>query len=255
MTLLARWEGLPVQEWMERWGVPHVEVHDALGSTNDRARELADAGATPFTVVIAVEQTAGRGRGGSSWHSAPGAGLWLSTLLPLAGVPPPYLPLLMGLSAAAALEHVAPMLHVGVKWPNDLEIDGGKVGGVLCEYGRGSAIAGIGLNVSQTREDFPPDVSARAVSLEMMGAGRVSVAALAGALLRQLRERGECGRWPFPAEAREELAARDVMRDRAVRTQQAGDGLARGIDADGALLLDQEGGRRVRVIAGSVRIQ
>jgi BirA family biotin operon repressor/biotin-[acetyl-CoA-carboxylase] ligase len=142
-----------------------------------------------------------------------------------------------------------------LKWPNDLEIDGRKVGGILCEHAQGPVVAGIGLNVSQKAEDFPRGLSDRAVSLEMAGGQRISVGRLATALLRELRARCAGNGGLLPDEARAELAARDVLRDRPVHTQQAGEGVARGIDADGALVVEQEGGRRVRVVAGTVRIR
>ena len=255
MALLTHWEGEPVHVWAGLWGSPLVEAHDTLGSTNDRARWLAREGAEAYTVVVANEQTAGRGRSGSPWHSAPGAGLWMSTLLPLPGAPPPYLPLLVGLAAAAALEDACPAVRVGLKWPNDLEIHGRKVGGILCEHAHGPVVAGIGLNVSQKVEDFPQDLAERAVSLEMAGGRRISVGTLATALLRELRARCAANGGSLPDDARAELAARDVLLDRPVHTQQSGEGVARGIDADGALLVEQEGGRRVRVVAGTVRIR
>lgn len=254
MALDTHWEGEPVRVWAELWGVPVVEVHDVLGSTNDRARELAAGGAPPFTVVLAERQTAGRGRSGSGWHSPAGGGLWLSTLLPPSGGVPPHLPLLVGLAVARAVEAACPGLEAGLKWPNDVEVGGRKVGGVLCERGDGAVVAGIGLNVRQRPGDFPEELRGRAISLETAAGAAVSRGALAGALLAELAE--ACG---APArcltEARlAELARRDVLRDRRVTTEQAGGGVARGIGVDGALVLERPDGARVRVVAGSVRI-
>lgn len=259
MALLAHWEGEPVQVWARLWGAPLVEVHDELGSTNDRARVLVREGAAPFTVVLAQAQTRGRGRTGSPWHSPAGAGLWMSALLPMYGRVPAHLPLLVGLAAARAAESVCAGVRVGLKWPNDLEVRGRKAGGVLCEQGHGPVVAGVGLNVSQTAEDFPREVAGRAVSLEMVAGTRISMGALATSLLRELRRLGletgaAGGDGSLPADLRAELAARDVLRGRRVLSQQAGNGVARGIDGDGALLVEQDGGRRVRVVAGSVRI-
>jgi BirA family biotin operon repressor/biotin-[acetyl-CoA-carboxylase] ligase len=230
-----------------------VEAHDTLGSTNDRARFLADGGAGPFSVVVAEEQTRGRGRTGEVWHSPPGGGLWISTLLPSDGSPPAHLPLLVSLAAARAVEEACTGLKVGIKWPNDLEVDGRKVGGVLCEHAHGPVIAGIGLNVRQRLEDFPTDIAHRATSLEAAACGRVNMGALATGLLRELRDLSPESGAVFPPEAREEMELRDVLRGRPIMSQQMGRGVARGIDEKGALLVERPDGYQVRVVAGSVR--
>ena len=254
MTLLTHWEGEPVRVWSRLWGVPVFEAHDVLGSTNDRARELAVDGAPPFTVVVAEQQTAGRGRAGAGWHSPAGGGLWLSTLLPLGDAVPLHLPLLVGLAAARAAEAACPGLRVGLKWPNDLEVEGRKAGGILCERGDGVVVAGIGLNVRQRPADFPEELADRAISLETALGGKVSRGALAGALLAELARTSAAPTSRLTDDGLAELAGRDVLRGRRVATQQAGEGTARGIDGDGALLLERPDGARVRVLAGSVRI-
>lgn len=253
MALLTHWDGEPVQVWTRIWRVPLLEAHDVLPSTNDRARALADDGAGAFSTVLADEQTAGRGRSGHRWHSPAGAGLFLSTLLPGTGAPPAHLPLVVGLAAARAVEAAVPRVGVGLKWPNDLFIRGRKVGGILCERHQGAVVTGVGLNVRQRARDFPPELVGTATSLEAAADGRVSVGSVVTALLRELR--ALCRR-PPPAlteELHEELAVRDVLRDLQVETQMAGPGIARGIDADGALLLERPDGTVKRIVAGSVR--
>ncbi len=254
MALLAHWEGEPVSVWERSLGIPRFEAHDVIGSTNDRARALARQGARPFTVVVAAEQTAGRGRAGTRWHSPPGTGLWISVLLPLGGSVPAHLPLVVGLAAARAVETVCPGLAVGLKWPNDLEVGGRKAGGVLCERADGYVVAGIGVNVRQLSGDFPVELAGRAISLESAGGRPVAMGALASALVSGLRSLCAEPTASLPVELREELTARDVLRDRPVLSQQAGAGVARGIDRDGALLIERSDGVRVRVLAGSVRI-
>jgi len=254
VALQTHWEGEPVRVWATLWSVPLLEVHDVLGSTNDRARELAAAGAPPRSVVLAERQTAGRGRSGTPWHSPAGAGLWLSALLPLAGAVPTHLPLLVGLAAAHAAEAVCPGLEVGIKWPNDVEVGGKKAGGILCEAGEGAVIAGIGLNVRQRPGEFPEELADRAVSLEAAWGRPVPRGRLVGALLAELARRCVPPIPALTADGHLELVRRDVLRDRRVATQQAGEGVARGIDVDGALLLERPDGERVRVVAGSVRI-
>jgi len=253
VALLTHWDGEPVQVWARIWRAPLLEAHDVLTSTNDRARELADEGADSFSVVLADEQTAGRGRSGRTWHSSPGAGLFLSTLLPGGGVPPPHLPLLVGLAAARAVEASSPRLGVGLKWPNDLILKGRKVGGILCERHHGTVVTGIGLNVRQRAAEFPPHLAGVATSLEAAAGNPVSVASLVTTLLRELHVLCRHPTASLLGDLHEELAARDVLRDVEVETQTAGRGLARGIGPDGALLLERADGTVQRVVAGSVR--
>jgi BirA family biotin operon repressor/biotin-[acetyl-CoA-carboxylase] ligase len=253
MALLTHWDGEPVQVWARLWSSPLVEVHDVLGSTNDRARNLAEGGARPFSVVVAEQQSAGRGRGGSSWHSPAGAGLWISALLPDARPPVLHVPLLVALATARAAEEVCRGLSVGLKWPNDLVVRGRKVGGILCEHGHGPVVAGVGVNVRQRRDDFPEALGERATSLEAAACGRVSMGALATELLSQLHCLVPAMTTELPTEIHQELVDRDVLRDRPVVSDQVGQGTARGLDGDGALLVERPGGAQVRVVAGSVR--
>lgn len=242
-----------MQIWERMWRSPLVEAHDTLGSTNDRAKELAAQGAPPFTVVTAHTQTAGRGRSGARWHSAPGDGLWISVLVPAGATPPPHLALLVGVAAARAAEGACPELQVQIKWPNDLQLGGRKVGGILCEHGRGSVAAGIGLNVRQKPGDFPEEIAGRATSLEHALGMKVSMGALATALLRHLHALCASPGVGLAPDVLEELSGRDSLRDRRVTSQQEGQGTGRGIAPDGALVLERPNGELVRVVAGSVR--
>lgn len=253
MALLTHWDGEPVGVWARVWGAAAVEAHDVLGSTNDRLKELAAGGAAPWTVVVAEEQTRGRGRNGAVWHSPAGTGLWISVLLPAAGPVPGYLPLLVGLAAARAAEAACPGVHVGIKWPNDLEVSGRKVGGILCEQGHGAVVAGVGINLRSPLPALPPEVAARAGSLEEAGGGAASPGALATGLLHHLHAMARRPPAEMDPEVHRELSGRDALRGRRVDTEQAGEGTAAGIAPDGALLLEREGGTRVRVVAGSVR--
>ncbi len=254
MALLTHWDGEPVQVWARVWGVPHLEVHDVLTSTNDRAQTLAEEGARPFSVVLAEEQTAGRGRSGRRWHTPRGSGLLLSTLLPGGGATPlSHLPLLVGLATARAAESVSPRVAVGIKWPNDLLVRGRKVGGILCERHHGAVVAGVGMNLRQKSADFPPELVGVATSLEAEADGVVSVSSLVTALLRELRSLIGRPTEELDSDIHEELTARDVLREHEVETQMAGRGVARGITGDGALLLEREDGTLQRVVAGSVR--
>src|SRR5450755_2354658 len=138
-------------------------------STNRVALELGHAGEPEGAVIIAEEQTAGHGRAGHSWHSERAAGIYATILLRprLAPVQAPLLTMMAGLSARAAVQTVTG-LSVDLKWPNDLMIQGKKIGGILTEMHAEPSqvrfvIVGIGINVNQ--EKFPPELSSIATSL------------------------------------------------------------------------------------------
>jgi BirA family biotin operon repressor/biotin-[acetyl-CoA-carboxylase] ligase len=164
-----------------------------------------------------------------------------------------HVPLLVGLAVAEAMQDAHEALRVGIEWPNDLVVRGRKLGGILCEGASGAVVAGIGINVRTPDGGFPAFLAERATSLEQEGAKALSPSALASLIVRALQRRlGE----PTPSlspDALRELVARDALAARAVLTEEHGAGVARGIEQDGALLLEREDGSRVRVVAGSVR--
>ena len=251
------WEGETVVRWAERWGVPLLEVHRRLGSTNDRARSIAREGAVSFSVVIADEQTRGRGREGRRWLSPPGAGLWMTVVLARRPSGHSIVPLLAGIAAARAIEDVCPDLRAEIEWPNDLVVAGRKVGGILCESweegagGRGMAV-GTGINTSQRTADFPPELRDRAASLSAVGATSVSRSALAGALLARMRELLTPEAARLEGALHRELTRRDALRGRGVVLGSGETGTARGINSAGALLFEEPAGRRREIRSGSV---
>ncbi len=273
MARLTHWEGEPVSVWTARWGVPLFEAHDELGSTSDRLKEIAGQGAGLGAVVVSESQAAGRGRRGATWYSPADSGLWMSVLLQAPSRSVAYLPLMVGLATARAIEQVAPGIDAGIEWPNDIVIAGKKVAGVLCEVAAGgpapsadSVVAGIGVNVRTPPGDFPADIRQRATSLEEAAEARVSRAGLAGAIVAELarvtnadgigetwRRANPHGR-SLPPEVLDALNRRDVLSDQRVHSEQEGPGIARGILESGALLLERDDGSRVGVVAGSVRL-
>ena len=140
-------------------------VREKEASTNDELRMLAEKGAPDGLVLLAMEQTAGRGRRGAAWFAPPGESLAFSILLrpeePKALWP--RLALTAGLSVAEAVESFGPA--AGIKWPNDVWIGRRKVAGILVEAGRDFVIVGIGLNVNST--GFPAEVEEIATSLRI----------------------------------------------------------------------------------------
>jgi len=168
---------------------------ETAGSTNDELVALAAAGDVPeFTVVVTGDQTAGRGRLGRVWVAPPGASLAISVLLrPVlpAGAPLElahfgWLPLIAGVAMTRAVQTVVPAHRVGLKWPNDVQIDGLKVSGLLAELlpGGDAVVIGAGVNLSLTREQLPTPVS---TSLSLSGA-RMSGDELADAVLASYLE-------------------------------------------------------------------
>lgn len=227
---------------------------DTVDSTNREARRWAREGAPHGASVIARTQTAGRGRRGRTWVSTPGEGLWFSMILRL-GIPPdqyPLLPLAAALAAADAC-HAVTCAAIGIKWPNDLILDGRKIAGILVELEARCAVVGVGINVRQRAGDFPPGLRDHAGSLEALTGRPVSMEALESALRAALCARYE--RLDFL----NEYAARSVTigaRVQVTSPDAVFAGVAEGIDETGALLVreDTTGAPR-RVLAGDVSVR
>jgi BirA family biotin operon repressor/biotin-[acetyl-CoA-carboxylase] ligase len=240
-----------------------IRLYDSVGSTNDEARHLARAGAAHGTVVAARQQTAGRGRVGRGWVSPPG-NLHVSILLRL-GLPPTRLAELSFVAALAVADMVESFLPPGaraaLKWPNDVLVGGAKISGILIEQVEAATILGIGVNVEHCPTDTPYPATSLAQELNSLspqpplasGTGGISVDACRNALLSALASRLE--HWlnaGFPSIRADWLARAHPLGTR-LRAGQI-DGIFAGLDLDGALLLDTQGGRR-RILAGDVILQ
>jgi len=241
-----------------------LELVPVVDSTNrylaDRVREGLVA---PGLAVLAECQTRGRGRRGRAWASPPG-NVYLSLYWRFPTTPPALAALGMA-AAVMAAEALAPLgAEIGLKWPNDLVCDGRKLGGVLVDMTRQGggaldAVIGIGLNVHMpavaeagTIEQPWTDLSA-AIG-EAPSRSRVA-GRLLGALIEGLARFQETGFADFRAG----WERRDVVRDKAVRLEGDGsaalEGLARGVDASGALLLEVDEGRVERVVSGELSLR
>ena len=221
-------------------GVPRVH-HRATDSTNERAKELALAGAPHGTLVTADEQSAGRGRQGRAWTAPPGSALLMSLVLRELD---PLLPLAAAVAVCEALPEDA---DARIKWPNDVWLERRKLAGILVE-GRvqeGWAVLGIGLNVSTAA--FPDELAEIATSLRLSGFDLEREALLAELLVTLERRLVTPG-----AELLAEWAERDALRGERVRWD-GGEGTAAGIDRGGSLIVETEKGRTT-LAAGEVHL-
>lgn len=221
-----------------------LTVHrvERTASTQDLAHQAGEAGAPHGSVFVAAEQTGGRGSRGRSWH-APAGGLWLSALVRPAAAAVGLLSLRAGIAVAEGLGQMPSLPRVLLKWPNDLIVDGRKVGGLLVETRwRGDvvewAVIGVGINVHNDVPDgvVPPagrldddqTVTLGAVEAIVTGAVVAAAAAPGGRL-----SDGELRRF----------ADRDWLQGRAITTPVCG--RCDGIDAEGRLLVVAPGGDRL----------
>ena len=209
-------------------------------STNDDAKEALAAGASSPVVVLAELQTRGRGRSGAAWLADPHSALLLSVGLrpDLASDRLAPVTLAVGDRIASYIAQLAPDL-VRVKWPNDIELDGKKVAGILVEaQSRAerlvSIVVGVGVNVGAS--SFPPELAARATSLALAGIEPVPHVELAamfvGAIVEAVALYEREGLAPFLPT----LRARDALFGERVRIEDA-EGVASGIDDVGRLLV------------------
>ncbi|HEY9072498.1 MAG TPA: biotin--[acetyl-CoA-carboxylase] ligase, partial [Desulfobaccales bacterium] len=236
-----------------------VHHFDELASTNDLAKELATRGAPEGTLVVAESQTRGRGRLGRQWDSPPGTGLYVSLLL-RPELPPTEMPQITLTTAVAVARAVSRVTGVtpGIKWPNDLLLDGKKLGGILTEMETESdrirhLVVGLGLNVNNPA--FPEELAAIATSLALATGRSYSRVRLLQAWLEEFEEL--YGRFL----AQEFAGILDEWRSLAVTlgqrvTVRQGPrticGLALEVAPDGALLLETDSGVIVRVTSGEI---
>ena len=217
-------------------------------------------------VFTADYQTAGRGRLDHKWLSPPKTNLMMSAVLSVEGLAPEQvatLPLVVGLSVIKAVEEMVGSDVLGrpqqLKWPNDVLIDGKKVAGILCERNGGNVIAGIGVNVGQT--EFPPEIAARATSLQIVcgapgGRALPSPDTVRDQILSQLDRWYGIWRVAGFAAVHPEIAAVDFLRGREIAVRQTDDdsdpivGVSNGIMPDGSL---DVGG--IRVYAGEAHVE
>jgi len=218
-------------------------------STNDVAKQLAAEGAEDGTVVVAAEQTGGRGTKGRGWHSAPGLGLYASVILRPGRSDIALIPALAGVAVAEAVRSAAG-IEARLKWPNDIVWRGKKLGGILSESSFrgdevGHVVVGIGLNIRHRLADFPADIRPAATSLRLASKKPLDAARLERALWASLDKwRGE-----FERGRKQEIVRAFESRlvfpvgSRILVEKDAGAFAAtlRGLDSQARLVVESEG--------------
>lgn len=226
-------------------------------STSDLALGLARSGAAHGTIVVAGAQTAGRGRLGRVWASPPGRHLYLSAVVrcPRPLLERSALTLAVGVGLVDAVR-AAGAGGAALKWPNDVVVAGKKLAGVLCEAAGDAIVVGIGVNLAAGTDDLPPEVAARATTVEDAAGSPVERAGFERLLLGALEpwlDRFAAG---GPAAIVGAWTAR-MAADLPLAIEQRGrriTGSAIGLDPDGALRLRGDDGVVHRVVAGEVTI-
>jgi len=236
---------------------------ESVDSSNNVAKKLAFAGAPEGMVVVAEEQVGGKGRLSRGWFSPKGKGIWFSVILR-----PPFLPQeapKCTLMAAVAIVRAARKFgaEVGIKWPNDILADGRKLVGILTEMNAemeriNYVVIGTGVNVNLWPEDFPDDVRDIANSLAMVAGKAIPRAELFAEILQAMEDLyfSACKNG-FEA-VLEEWRKYTVTLGQEVNVISVNEtfsGVAKDIDADGALLVETEDGEVRRVLAGDVSIR
>lgn len=259
----STWHGHGADELRDRWGREEVHVFERVASTMEVARRLADEEEAPDgTVVVAREQTGGRGRSGRTWHSPPG-GVYLSVVFrPREVQNPGLLPVLAGLGVVREIDEAWPELELALKWPNDLLVGGRKIGGLLAEAVWGEErvrflVAGIGVNVRPLPDDLPEKVREGATSVDEALGAEVEPVEVADAVIRGLE--AYLPETPAKLDARtlELLDRYDVLRDRRVEValpeeEEPLPGVCVGIAPDGKLLFRPDRGALRRLDRGEV---
>ncbi len=219
-----------------------VEVLPELDSTNSELMRRARGGSLEPILLVAEQQTAGRGRLGRAWQSQAGASLTFSLGLPLAPADWSGLSLAVGVSIAESLDPA-----VQLKWPNDLWVRDRKLGGILVEtasFGAGSAeagryaVVGVGLNIAARRAEGLSTPPAALQDLDAAADAGTTLLRIAPPLVQALQAFASFGFKPFQAR----FEARDALRDRPVALSDGNAGTAHGVSEAGSLLVHTAAG-------------
>jgi BirA family biotin operon repressor/biotin-[acetyl-CoA-carboxylase] ligase len=244
------------------WGHPLV-WYASIGSTNDAALDLARQGFPQGTVVGAEVQTKGRGRGGRSWFSPGGTGLWFSTILrpSLRTASLGRIGLWSAVAVAGSL-YRAMGTYPELAWPNDVLVEGRKLAGILAESSGDAdtvdyVVLGVGLNVNQQPADFPDDLRAGATSMLMVAGQEFDRAVTLSLLLRHFQSSFESHQASDFASVAAEWKSHSGLLGKVVEVKWGKErlrGEAVDIGEDGELLLRLPSGALRRISWGEASI-
>lgn len=240
-----------------------LRLFDSVDSTQNIAHRLVLEGCEEGTVVLAEEQTSGRGRMGKSWHSPKGKGIWMSVVLkpriPLKQTS--QLTLLTAVALCRTLNEMLPV-EVGIKWPNDLLIDGRKISGILLESSGEDdrlnyVVAGIGISANMEKNDFPEELLDKATSLRMESGQTIDRIALICRFLEQLEQLYFLYLQQGFSPIRTLWEALTITLNRTIRIQTREgwmEGTALSIDDMGALTVRTGSGETVKLYSGDIQL-
>ncbi|MGN0158285.1 MAG: biotin--[acetyl-CoA-carboxylase] ligase [Brotaphodocola sp.] len=246
-----------------RWAGRTLVFLDEIDSTNNEAKRQAEQGAPQGTLVAAERQTAGKGRRGRSWESPKGSGIWMSLLLRPEFEP--YHASMLTLVAAMAVEEAIRTLtglETGIKWPNDIVINGRKVCGILTEMSTDVesiqyVVVGIGINANMA--EFPEEICGTATSLKIAGGKEINRAELVAEVMWSWEKYYEIFLKTLDFSAlKEDYNKRLVNTGREVRVlAPKGEytGISRGINDTGELLVQMSDGEVREVMSGEVSVR
>jgi len=237
--------------------------YEEIGSTNDEAFRLGVQGAPEGTALIAESQSAGKGRLRRTWHSPPGANIYTSVILRPRFEPDlaPRISLAAGVAVAETLDPYCPG-KVSLKWPNDVQIGGKKVCGILTQMKTATGVidfvvVGIGVNVNWNLKEFPEDIQKMATSLSVEAGREVSRLELIILLYENLAKcYSELSQNGF-APLRKKWLDRTTMIGKPVSVifgKETINGEAADLDEDGSLVILVDGNKKVKVAAGDATV-
>jgi BirA family biotin operon repressor/biotin-[acetyl-CoA-carboxylase] ligase len=242
-----------------------IIFHHNTSSTQDVARRHAESGTPEGTVVVAESQSAGRGRLGRSWHSPPGAGIYLSIVLRPGIIPRDdmKIPLVASVAAVNAIKRIT-SLDVRIKWPNDLIVNNKKTGGILVESTSeidiiNFMILGMGINVNTPDSMIPRELQDIATSLYIESKKKISRVKLFQSLMMEL----ETSYDTFLKEGFETLRRKWISFSNTIGSkvlinspgEPPFEGTAIDIDMEGALIVKLSDGTEKRVLSGDVSLR
>ncbi len=238
-----------------------IHWFETLASTNIRAHELARQGAAEGEIVVAEGQTQGKGRAGRGWFSPPYLNLYLSLIL-RPTLPPSCTPQITLMSAVALAETIQSFLTTPpeIKWPNDILVGGKKIAGILTEscceaQGVIYVVVGIGVNLNYSKEQMPKAIQSEATSFLILNQKPMDRKTFTARLIQHLDQCYGILEGKGFAHIAKRWESFFRLRGKQVRVEMpdgAIHGKAMGIDTDGALILEEEGGHRERILAGDV---